>query len=131
LKYLTHKIVSKPSDPDLDFVPIPDPGSKDQKAPDPGSATLKRCLGTVPERPGERGEKPVSSARAAPGEGGNCRLIGTEERKARMMSWSDWVRVVRAGGLFMPSCPSFIAIYRNNKICLLYNMNMVRSTASM
>ncbi len=92
-------------DPDLDVLPIPDPGVK--KAPDPGSVTLKRCL---PERPGERGEKPVSSARAAPGEGGNCRLIGTEERKARMMSWSDWVSVVRAGGLFMPSGPSFIAV---------------------
>jgi hypothetical protein len=107
-------------DPDLDFLPGPDPGVKKaldpgvKKALDPrfGSATLKCCL---PERPGERGEKPVSSARAAPGEGGNCRLMGTEERKARMMSWSDCVRVVRAGGLLMPSCPSFIAIYRKKK----------------
>jgi hypothetical protein len=106
-------------DPDLDFLPNLDPGVK--KAPDPGFATLQRCS---PERPGERGEKPVSSASAAPGEGGNCRLMGTEERKARMMSWSDCVRVVRAGGLLMPSCPSFIAIYRNKKYAYY-----IRSTA--
>jgi hypothetical protein len=99
--------------PDLELYFVTHPGARGRKGTGSGSATLKRCLGRLPERPGERGEKPVSSARAAPGEGGNCRLMGTEERKARMMSWSDCVRVVRAGGLLMPSCPSFIAIYRN------------------
>jgi hypothetical protein len=47
---LTQKIVSKLSeicsrvfipDLDLDFLPIPDPGVKNKKAPDPGSATLQ------------------------------------------------------------------------------------------
>jgi hypothetical protein len=49
LSILTQKVVSKPSeiwsgvfipDPDLDFLPIPAPGSRGQKAPDSGTAKL-------------------------------------------------------------------------------------------
>ena len=40
---------------------------------------------------GDKGEKLVSSARAAPGERG--KPVGTEERNDLMMSWSAWVSV--------------------------------------
>ncbi len=51
--------------PDADFLPIPDPGSRGQKAPDPGSATLirTRTPGSISEDrfPTEQNEKPSYS----------------------------------------------------------------------